>query len=128
LINKEGGGLSVAVAPDSQLVAVGNPGVFLWDVKKKEMIRHLKGHDNWVVALAFSADSQRLISGAGDSTARVWEVATGKEVGRLRFPGSSTYVHSVGFSCDGKRVLAAAEGGHLIIARAPAMTGATESK
>jgi len=128
LINKDAGGLSVAVSPDSRLVAVGNPGVFLWDVRKKEMIRHLEGHDNWVVALAFSADGQRLISGAGDSTARVWDVKTGNEVGRLRFTGSSTYVHSVGFSCDGKRVLAAVEGGQLIIARAPAMVSATESK
>jgi len=123
LLNDAGGGLCVAVSPDSQLVAIGNPGIYLWDVKRRAILRHLEGHQNWVVALAFSADGQRLISGAGDSTARVWDVKRGIELGRLRFPGSSTYVHSVGFSCDGKRVLAAAEGGHLIIARAPPMAG-----
>lgn len=117
LITDAGQGLSVAVSPDSQLVAVGNPGVYIWDVKQREIVRHLEGHQNWVVSLAFSADGQRLISGSGDSTARVWDLKNGKEVGRIRFPGSSTYVHSVGFSPDGKQVLAVAQGGHLVIAR-----------
>ena len=104
----------------------GNTGVYLWDVKRREVLRHLEGHKNWVVALAFSADGQRLISGAGDSTARVWDVKTGKELGRIRFPGSSTYVHSVGFSADGKLVVAAAEHGELVIARLD--TGGTTSE
>jgi hypothetical protein len=123
LLNDASGGLSVAVSPDSQQVAIGNPGIYLWDVKRREILRHLEGHQNWVVALAFSADGRLLISGSGDSTARVWDVKNGTEVGRIRFPGGSTYVHSVGFSCDGKRVLAAAEGGQLIIARTPPMAG-----
>ena len=123
LLKDASGGLSVAVSPDSQQVAIGNPGIYLWDVKRREILRHLEGHQNWVVALAFSADGRLLISGSGDSTARVWDVKNGTEVGRIRFPGGSTYVHSVGFSSDGKRVLAAAEGGQLIIARTPPMAG-----
>jgi len=123
LLKDASGGLSVAVSPDSQQVAIGNPGIYLWDAKRREILRHLEGHQNWVVALAFSADGRLLISGSGDSTARVWDVKNGTEVGRIRFPGGSTYVHSVGFSCDGKRVLAAAEGGPLIIARTPPMAG-----
>ncbi len=123
------GGLSVAVAPDSQIVAegtAGTTGVYLWDVKRREVVRHLEGHQNWVVALAFSADGQRLISGAGDSTARVWNVKDGQELGRIRFLGNSTYVHSVGFSPDGKMVLAASDNGQLVIARTVA--GGTTSK
>ncbi|HRZ54802.1 MAG TPA: hypothetical protein P5525_05010 [Candidatus Paceibacterota bacterium] len=119
LVTDAGQGLSVAVSPDSQMVAEGNPGIYLWDVKHREILRHLEGHQNWVVALAFSPDGRRLISGSGDSTARVWDVKSGAELGRIRFPGSSTYVQSVGFSCDGKRVLAAAEDGLLVVARAP---------
>ena len=123
LLLNAGQGLSVAVSPDCQQVAVGNPGIYLWDVKRREILRHLEGHENWVVALAFSPDGKRLISGSGDSTARVWDVKAGTELGRIRFPGSSTYVHSVGFTCDGTRVLAGAERGQLVIARVPAVTG-----
>jgi WD40 repeat protein len=69
--------------------------------------------------LAFSPDSKRLISGGGDSTARIWDVQTGREIGRVRFEGESTYVNSVGFSPDGKLILAAAQNDVLVVAKAP---------
>jgi hypothetical protein len=46
-------------------------------------------------------------------------VATGKEIGRIRFEGESTYVNSVGFSADGQLVFGAAENDVLIVAKAP---------
>ena len=82
-----------------------------------EQLKLLKGHSNWVVSLAFSADSRRLISGAGDSTVRVWDVPRGKEIGRLRFGDSSTYTHAVGLSPKGDVAFALVEGGHLVVAR-----------
>lgn len=117
----ESGPLSVCIGPDNRTVAVGYApyDVILWDADKEAFLKLLKGHSNWVVSLAFSPDGRLLISGAGDSTARVWSVESGKEIGRLRFPGESTYVWSVGFSRDGKTVFALAEGGKLIIAKAP---------
>jgi WD40 repeat protein len=119
----QSGPLSVAIAPDGNTVAVGYApyDVALWDARRKEAIRLLKGHENWVVSLAFSPDGRMLISGAGDSTARVWSVQTGAEIGRIRFPGSSNYVHSVAFSPDGKRILAAAGEGkvRVVIAETP---------
>ena len=33
--------------------------------------------------MAVSGDSERLITGSGDNTARVWEVNGGREVGRI---------------------------------------------
>lgn len=68
--------------------------------------------------LAFSNDGRHLISGAGDSTARVWDVQAGTETGRIRFAGGSTYVYSVDFSFDGGRVIALTEDGQLVIAGA----------
>jgi WD40 repeat protein len=112
-------GLSVAIAPDSQLVAVGTPGISLWDRESGQRIRGFEGHSNWVVSLAFSPDGKKLVSGSGDSTARIWDVETGIELGRIRFPGMSTYVGSVSFSSDGQYVLCAAEGGRIVVAKTP---------
>jgi WD40 repeat protein len=114
------GPLSVTVASDSNTVAVGYApwDIILWDAAEQAKLRLLDGHRNWVVALDFSSDARRLVSGAGDSRARVWEVETGKEIGRIRFAGSSTYVESVGFSPDGKLVMAASRG-RLVVAEAP---------
>src|ERR1039457_455555 len=115
------GPLSIGIARDNNTVTVGYApyNLGLWDAAQRKELRLVKAHSNWVTTLGFSPDSQRLISGGGDSTARIWEVATGKEIGRIRFEGASTYVNSVGFSADGKLILAAGENDVLIIAKAP---------
>ena len=67
----------------------------------------LEGHSNWVVSLDFSDDMRYLASGSGDSSARVYDLRTGEELGRARFPGA--YVDSVDISADGSLLLAAVE-------------------
>jgi WD40 repeat protein len=71
-----------------------------------------------VVSLAFTPDGTRLASSAGDTTASVWEVATGKEVGRLRFGDGGAYVYSVSVSDDG-RWLAAGRQGEYVVCEMP---------
>jgi serine/threonine protein kinase/WD40 repeat protein len=114
------GPLSIALSRDDRLLAAGHApwDITIWDWKHKRLLREIEAHSNWVVALAFSPDGKLLLSGGGDSTARVWDTSTGKELGRIRFPGGSTYVDSVGFSPDGRLVLAAAQG-RVVIAEAP---------
>lgn len=121
-VQSEHGPLSIAFAPDSNLMATGCApcDIVLWDRRKQTIVRVLKGHQNWVVSLAFSPDGKMLVSGAGDGTARVWDVRTGRELGRILFnPENSLYVLSVGFSPDGKQVLAVTDGGNVLIAKAP---------
>ena len=55
-----------------------------------------------VNSVAFSPDGKYVVSGSGDSTARVWEAATGREVARMTHDDG---VHSVAFSPDGKYVV-----------------------
>jgi WD40 repeat protein len=114
------GPLSVGISPDGNTLAVGYApwDVILWEARTGKRQALLKGHENWVVSLAFSTDSKRLISGAGDSTARVWDMERGKEIGRIRFQGGSTYVNSVGLSPKGDIVFALAEG-MLVVAEGP---------
>src|ERR1017187_7127454 len=61
------------------------------------------GHSNTVMSVAFSPDGRWALTGSSDKTARVWEVATGKEV--RRFDGHSDSVTSVAFSPDGRWAL-----------------------
>jgi len=60
----------------------------------------LVGHSNWVLSVAFSPDGKLLASGSGDSTVRLWEVATGQEITTLL--GHNHAVNAVAFSPDGK--------------------------
>jgi WD40 repeat protein len=60
----------------------------------------LKGHQAEILALAFSADGKRLVSGGRDKTVRVWNVASGEELYQLQGHGGTVY--SVALSSDGK--------------------------
>ena len=62
-------------------------------------MRELSGHRGTVFSVAFSPDGTRLASGSGDSTVRLWEVATGTQVRELSGHGGAVF--SVAFSPDG---------------------------
>jgi WD40 repeat protein len=76
-------------------------------------------HDGEIKSLAFSSDGREVLSGSGDGTVKLWDVATGQvirtfvaageETSSLRQRAYETFfesVTSVAFSPDGMRVLA----------------------
>ncbi|KAJ7937591.1 WD40-repeat-containing domain protein [Mycena leptocephala] len=62
--------------------------------------------------VAVSPDAQRMASGAGDNTIRLWDTATGQQVGDPLM-GHTDWVCSVAFSPDGKHI-ASGSGNHTI--------------
>jgi len=68
----------------------------------------LKGHTSGANCLAFSPDSQTLVSGGRDGTVRLWDVTTGANKATFRHPPQNQQdrprVYSVAVSPDGKTV------------------------
>ncbi len=74
--------LGIAFSPDGQTVAYTDNmagDIVLWNLRERSIVKRLRGHTWYVTSLAFTPDSQLLVSGSGDRTAKVWDVALGKE-------------------------------------------------
>ncbi|KAG4273322.1 hypothetical protein FPRO04_14559 [Fusarium proliferatum] len=80
-----------------------------WIISKPRMeanwdacLQTLEGHDGSVLSVVFSADGQRLASGSGDKTVKVWDAHSGECLKTLE--GHDGSVSSVVFSADGQRL------------------------
>lgn len=65
-------------------------------------IQTLEGHSDSVRSVAFSHDSQQIVSGSDDGTIKVWDCKSGACTQTLE--GHSDSVESVAFSRDGQQI------------------------
>lgn len=65
---------------NSDLLASGSIDntIALWDTRRGKLLRTLKGHDNWVFAVAIDPRDRIIASASHDRTVRIWELKTGK--------------------------------------------------
>jgi RNA polymerase sigma factor (sigma-70 family) len=65
-------------SPDGRLLAgagCGGTAVYLWDTLTGKRLGVLKGHDNWIMDIAFAPDGKALASASYDTTVLVWDMA-----------------------------------------------------
>jgi WD40 repeat protein/serine/threonine protein kinase len=67
------------------------------------LLRTFEGHKYWVSSVCLSADGRHALSGSGDETLKLWEVASGRCL--RTFEGHSWSVTSVCLSIDGRHAL-----------------------
>jgi WD40 repeat protein/serine/threonine protein kinase len=98
----------VAFSPDGQRLASAHAKgyVILWDPLSGKELQRIDAHGYEAVGVAFSPDCLLLATAGGrDHTAKVWEVASGKEAFPLEMGASQRArgrIWSIAFSPDGK--------------------------
>jgi WD40 repeat protein len=107
-------GDSPAFSPDSKKLAVATGERFvdepyyavnLHDAHSGKRLSVSRGHQDWIVDIAFSRDGKRFVSASQDGSARVWSTVTGGELQVLG--GHGELVSHAEFSPDGGRVVTA---------------------
>jgi WD40 repeat protein len=86
--------------------------VLIYDADKGKKLFTLRGHQDMVVRVAFSRDGKYLASAGWDRRARIWEVATGKNIQTLNHQDR---IDSVAFSPDGRTLATAGWGNSILI-------------
>ena len=73
---KEAGVTSVAIRPDSQVIATGSLDrvIRLWSAKSGEPLCKLEGHTDSVYSVVFAPDGKSLISGSLDHSIKLWDL------------------------------------------------------
>src|SRR5438876_450320 len=75
----------------------------VWDAASGRELLTLKGHSAVITSVAFSPDSQWIVTGSWDQTVKVWEAASEQQPLTLR--GHRAGVWSAAFSPDGQRIV-----------------------
>jgi RNA polymerase sigma factor (sigma-70 family) len=80
----------IVPSPDGKTRALvfQKPTLVLVDAVSGKELRRLETHAPWAFSAAFSADGRSLVSWGGDGRARVWDLATGKELRQIAYAES----------------------------------------
>jgi WD40 repeat protein/tRNA A-37 threonylcarbamoyl transferase component Bud32 len=116
---------SIAFSPNGKiLVCGGSDCIQLWDVKTRHgrsictintPIISSSNSSSAKGSLIFSPDGQILASSSNDNTIKLWDVASGNEIGTLT--GHCSQVNSIVFSCDGQILVSGGADGAIKIWR-----------
>lgn len=93
----------IAWCPDGRCYAVASSGgneIQLSSCQTDEHLLSMNGHTDHINSMAWSPDGARLASGSDDTTVRIWEPLSGRQI--LTLGGSGGAVESVRWSSDGK--------------------------
>lgn len=103
----------VAIRSDNTIASASkDKTVKVWDFNGT-LKRELTGHKREVMAVAFSHDGEKLVSGSADGTVKEWEVATGKMIQSI--DAHDGWVRTVAYNHNSTQIASGGDDGKINI-------------
>ena len=104
----------VIISPDDRVVAnsCSDGRISLWDMGSGQNILNIRAHHSYVLGMAFTADSRRLISSSFDKYIKIWDIDSGE---CLESWQSSVAIYGIALSGDGKILACNGEHGSILL-------------
>ena len=103
--------MTYSQSSDQLAIAAAN-NIYLYDADTHKELMVLAGHTDSVLTVAFSLNSELIVSGSSDETVRLWEAETGK-LRRARDEHTAP-VNTVAFSSEGKKFWSASKKNNML--------------
>ncbi|MDX2203614.1 MAG: hypothetical protein NW223_12755 [Hyphomicrobiaceae bacterium] len=106
-IGHSGSVTAVAMSPDGRLMLSGSEVdnvAKLWDVETGLLLRAFTGHSNVVSGVGFAQGGTRVVTGSHDTTAKVFDVSSGRLIHTLAHDKPYGLVTAIAVSKDGRRL------------------------
>ncbi len=104
--------LSVDVSNDPQAPLIASTStdrtILIWDMEG-HIVHRLQGHTDWVNAVHFSPDGNRLLSASSDATWRLWDIRLEREL--MRRQSSKLGLFSAAWLPDGHQIVTGQDDG-----------------
>lgn len=96
-----GNALCVRFHPDDSFLVAGTTHgeIHVFDMPTLNHVSTLRGHSDWVRAIAFSSDGALMASGGEDQRVRIWSIRNWEVIHELR--GHTNRIRTLAFSPDG---------------------------
>ena len=94
----------IAITPDGTKMVSGSKSLIVWDMKTGTILKTLTGHKS-VNAVVITSDGKQIVSGSTDSTIKIWDIETGKNINTLI--GHHSSIRAIAITPDGKNIVSA---------------------
>ena len=96
----------IAITPDGTKMVSGSKSLIVWDMKTGTILKTITGHKS-VNAVVITSDGKQIVSGSTDSTIKIWDIETGKNINTLI--GHHSSIRAIAITPDGKNIVSASQ-------------------